>query len=169
MAKNIRIIPDSGSVYFIGDTGTEANSVQIAINNSSNNVKIYDGQTGKVFVFFDKTNLRTEFSSSMNLYATGSNPPASVGGIYYNTTDGNIYRSNGSAWFAAVGSSGTSGSSGSSGSSGTSGSSGSSGSSGTSGSSGSSGSSGTSGSSGSSGYSGTSGSSGSSINYIMTF
>ena len=112
MAKNIRIIPDSGSVYFIGDTGTEANSVQIAINNSSNNVKIYDGQTGKVFVFFDKTNLRTEFSSSMNLYATGSNPPASVGGIYYNTTDGNIYRSNGSTWFPAAGSSGTSGATG---------------------------------------------------------
>jgi hypothetical protein len=112
MAKNIRIIPDSGSVYFIGDTGTEANSVQIAINNSSNNVKIYDGQTGRVFVFFDKTNLRTEFSSSMNLYATSSNPPASVGGVYYNTTDGNIYRSNGSTWLPAAGSSGTSGATG---------------------------------------------------------
>ena len=44
MAKNIRIIPNSGSIYFIGDTGTESNSIQVAINNSSNNVKIYDGQ-----------------------------------------------------------------------------------------------------------------------------
>ena len=162
MPKNIRIIPNSGSMYFIADAGSETDSVQFALSNTSKNVRILDGQTGQTFIFFDKTNLRTEFSSSMAIYAAAAAPPAVVGGIYYNTTDNNIYRSNGSAWFAAAGSSGTSGSSGSSGSSGTSGSSGSSGSSGTSGSSGSSGSSGTSGSSGSSGSSGTSGSSGSS-------
>jgi hypothetical protein len=160
MPKNIRIIPNSGSIYFIADVGSQTDSIQFELSNTSKNVRILDGSTDKTFVFFDKTNLRTEFSSSMNLFATGSNPPASVGGIYYNTTDGNIYRSNGSTWLPAAGSSGTSGSSGSSGSSGTSGSSGSSGSSGTSGSSGSSGSSGTSGSSGSSGSSGTSGAKG---------
>jgi len=162
MPKNIRIIPNSGSIYFIAEAGSETDSVQLALSNTSKNVRILDGSTGKTFVFFDKTNLRTEFSSSMNLFATGSNPPASVGGIYYNTTDGNIYRSNGSTWLPAAGSSGTSGSSGSSGSSGTSGSSGSSGSSGTSGSSGSSGSSGTSGAKGNLGPQGVSGSSGTS-------
>jgi len=165
MPKNIRIIPGSGSMYFIADVGSETDSVQFALSNTSKNVRILDGQTGQTFIFFDKTNLRTEFSSSMTIYSAASNPPAAVGGIYYNTVDKNIYRSDGSAWLVAAGSSGssgTSGSSGSSGSSGTSGSSGSSGSSGTSGSSGSSGSSGTSGSSGSSGSSGTSGSSGSS-------
>ena len=147
MAKNIRIIPASGSIYFVPDGVADTNSIQFQLNDTSNNVKIVDGATNKVFAFFDKTNFRTEFSQSINLFSTSSNPPASVGGLYYNTTDGNIYRSNGSTWSSAAGTSGTSGNSGSSGTSGNSG---------TSGTSGNSGSSGTSGTSGSNGTSGTS-------------
>jgi hypothetical protein len=159
MAKNIRIIPASGSIYFVPNGVTDTNAIQFQLSDTSNNVKIVDGATSKVFAFFDKTNFRTEFSQSINLFSTSSNPPASVGGLYYNTTDGNIYRSNGSGWSSAAGTSGTSGTSGSSGSSGTSGNSGSSGTSGNSGTSGTSGNSGTSGTSGTSGSNGTSGTS----------
>ena len=112
MAKNIRIIPNSGSIYFIPDAGVEGNAIQLQLSDTSNNVKLIDGQTGKVFAFFDKTNFRTEFSQSISIFSTSSNPPVSVGGLYYNTTDGNIYRSNGSTWSVAAGSSGTSGATG---------------------------------------------------------
>jgi hypothetical protein len=153
MAKNIRIIPASGSIYFVPNGVTDTNAIQFQLSDTSNNVKIVDGATSKVFAFFDKTNFRTEFSQSINLFSTSSNPPASIGGLYYNTTDGNIYRSNGSSWSSAAGTSGTSGNSGSSGTSGNSGTSGTSGNSGTSGTSGNSGTSGTSGSNGTSGTS----------------
>jgi len=106
MAKNIRIIPGNGSVYFIPNGGTEANAMQIQLSDTSNNIKIVDGATGKVFAFFDKTNFRTEFSQSIAIFSTGSNPPAAVGGLYYNTTDNNIYRSNGSTWSSALGAKG---------------------------------------------------------------
>ena len=76
MAKNIRIIPASGSIYFVPDGVADTNSIQFQLNDTSNNVKIVDGATGKVFAFFDKTNFRTEFSQSVSLYSTSSNPPA---------------------------------------------------------------------------------------------
>ena len=104
-------------------------------------------------------------TGSLQIPRAASAPAAILGGIYYNTGDNNIYRSNGSTWSSAAGSSGTSGTSGTSGangSSGTSGTSGANGSSGTSGTSGANGSSGTSGASGSSGTSGANGSSGTS-------
>jgi len=107
-----------------------------------------------------------EFYNRLNIPVFSShpdNPSDNIeGDIYYNSTDDNIYRYDGTQWIDSAGSSGTSGSSGSSGTSGSSGNSGTSGSSGSSGTSGSSGSSGTSGSSGSSGTSGSSGSSGTS-------
>jgi len=137
MPKNLRIIPGSGSIYFIQDGVAEADALKMTLSNSSNNVRIQDGTTGTTFIFFDKTNLRTEISSSFAIPNYSSSPvSAPVGGIYFNTTDGNIYRANGSSWAVAAGtsgSSGTSGSNGTNGSSGTSGATGPSGSSGTSG------------------------------------
>ena len=53
-------------------------------------------------------------AASANIVGTAA------GQLFYNTTDTNIYRYNGSAWVSAAGTSGTSGTSGSSGSSGTS-------------------------------------------------
>jgi hypothetical protein len=122
--------------------------------------------------FGDDTGDNHNFTGS--LYVTGALriPTASstsnitgtaAGQLFYNTTDNNIYRYNGSFWLSAAGSSGssgTSGSTGASGSSGTSGSTGAAGSSGTSGSNGQAGSSGTSGSNGQAGSSGTSGTNG---------
>jgi len=72
-------------------------------------------------------------TGSLQIPTASSNPTGTVAGqLYYNTTDTNIYRYDGSFWLRAAGTSGTSGTSGSSGSAGTSGTSGSSGSSGTS-------------------------------------
>jgi hypothetical protein len=110
--------------------------------------------TGSVFV---TGSLRIPTASS-----TANIAGTAAGQLFFNTTDNNIYRYNGSSWLAAAGSSGTSGTSGTSGSSGSSGVAGSSGTSGTSGTSGSSGSSGNTGSSGTSGLSGANGSSGTS-------
>jgi len=82
-------------------------------------------------------------SGSITLPTYSVSPSAGdTGSIYYNTTDGNIYRSNGSTWSVAAGTSGTSGTTGTSGTSGTNGTAGSSGTSGANGSSGSSGTSG---------------------------
>ena len=128
--------------------------------------------TGSVFV---TGSLRIPTASS-----TANIAGTAAGQLFYNTTDNNIYRYNGSTWLISAGTSGTSGTSGSSGANGTSGTSGSSGvngssgSSGSSGVSGSSGSSGVSGSSGSSGNTGSSGTSGAAIinnnvaNYVLT-
>jgi hypothetical protein len=140
MPKNLRIIPASGSIYFIQDGVAEADALKMTLSNSSNNVRIQDGTTGTTFLFFDKTNLRTEVSSSFAIPNASSNPAsAPVGGIYFNTADGNIYRANGSSWAAAAGTSGSSGAKGQKGEVGASGSSGTSGSNGTNGSSGTSG------------------------------
>jgi hypothetical protein len=140
MPKNLRIIPGSGSIYFIQDGVAEADALKMTLSNSSNNVRIQDGTTGTTFLFFDKTNLRTEVSSSFAIPNASSNPAsAPVGGIYFNTADGNIYRANGSSWAAAAGTSGSSGAKGQKGEVGVSGSSGTSGSNGTNGSSGTSG------------------------------
>jgi len=116
MAKNLRIIPASGSIYFIQDGVAETDAMKMTLSNSSNNVRIQDGATGTTFLFFDKTNLRTEVSSSFAIPNASSSPAsAPVGGIYFNTSDGNIYRANGSSWAAAAGSSGSSGTSGATG------------------------------------------------------
>jgi hypothetical protein len=113
MPKNLRIIPGSGSIYFIQDGVAEADALKMTLSNSSNNVRIQDGTTGTTFLFFDKTNLRTEISSSFAIPNYSSNPlSAPVGGIYFNTSDGNIYRANGSSWAVAAGTSGSSGTSG---------------------------------------------------------
>ena len=128
MPKNLRIIPGSGSIYFIQDGVAEADALKMTLSNSSNNVRIQDGTTGTTFIFFDKTNLRTEISSSFAIPNASSNPAsAPVGGIYFNTADGNIYRANGSSWAAAAGTSGSSGAKGQKGEVGASGSSGTSG------------------------------------------
>ena len=42
MAKNLRIIPSSGSVYFIQDGVAEANALKMTLSDSSDNVKIQD-------------------------------------------------------------------------------------------------------------------------------
>ena len=126
----------SGSTKFGDDTGDSHNF------------------TGSVFV---TGSLRIPTASS-----TSNITGTAVGQLFFNTTDNNVYRYNGSSWLSAAGSSGTSGTSGSSGTAGTSGSSGSAGTSGSSGLTGANGTSGTSGSAGSSGTAGTSGTAGSS-------
>jgi len=103
---------------------------------------------------------RLIITSSITLPTYSAAPSTgNTGSIYYNTSDNNIYRSNGSTWLSAAGSSGQSGTSGING---TSGQSGTSGINGTSGQSGTSGVNGTSGVSGTSGINGTSGASGTS-------
>jgi hypothetical protein len=87
---------------------------------------------------------------------------STAGQIYYNTTDTNIYRYNGTSWLVAAGTSGTSGTGGTSGTDGTAGSGGTSGTDGTAGSGGTSGTDGTAGSGGTSGTDGTAGSGGTS-------
>ena len=48
-------------------------------------------------------------SGSIVIPTSTSAPSAVVGGIYYNTTDTNIYRSNGSTWLSAAGTAGNAG------------------------------------------------------------
>ena len=147
MAKNIRIIPESGSIILMQNGASEAQSVQLKVSGSdpSGSVSVTSNNGTEIFLINNTlaSNPVVQFTNGGLVLQTAN--PFSIttpynGQMVFDIADGKVWHFWDGMWLDR---SGTSGTSGSSGSSGTSGSSGSSGSSGTSGSNGTDGSSGT--------------------------
>jgi hypothetical protein len=76
-------------------TELEVQSTGITVGNISSDIHKFTGSV--------------DITGSLQIPRASSDPTPKLGGVYYNTSDGNIYRSDGIGWSASAGTSGTSG------------------------------------------------------------
>jgi hypothetical protein len=90
MAKNVRIVPASGSIFFTGDGFDTTGSIKIQTVGSTENIQFIDGKTNESIILIHKDAKRVGIglvSSSAKLEVSSSNTedPFRVG-----TPDGNL-------------------------------------------------------------------------------
>ena len=57
MAKNVRIVPSSGSLYFIGDGFDITGSVRFELVGSSEDIKVSSTENGDSIFLYSKTKI----------------------------------------------------------------------------------------------------------------
>jgi|TARA_B100002019_G_scaffold282473_1_gene287755 hypothetical protein len=76
MAKNVRIVPSSGSLYFIGDGFDITGSVRFELVGSSEDIKVSSTENGDSILLINKEKGRigigAKVSASANLTVSGS-------------------------------------------------------------------------------------------------
>lgn len=58
MAKNVRIVPTSGSIYFTADGASVGNSIRLQTVGSTNDVQFIDGETDESILLIGKDSKR---------------------------------------------------------------------------------------------------------------